>query len=135
MVRIRHTTVYRTDCSTLRLFVKTRALRALVGDNEIYFLTDGCELFIHIYPSTICQFKRPLHPSSIRNSPLHTRFINRIVWTFRLASPAVNTLFCDNDCHNIYYKVKGLLYLRINFLTHNHGNSHFFGHTRQPKEP
>jgi hypothetical protein len=98
VIRIINTAVNRAHSSTLRLFVEPFALGAFVRGDIIDIIGNGRETLVHINLLAVF-FNSALHGGSIAESPFGSAFINCIIRTFWFARPAVDTFFCDLDCH------------------------------------
>src|SRR5210317_68486 len=97
---IRHTAIYRTNCRTLWLLVKSRTFGTLIWYDVIHLIRNGCKLLLRVNDISIFQCKMLRYACTISNTPLNTCLINGIIRAFGLTCSTVNTLFGDNNCHD-----------------------------------
>ena len=101
VIRVRHTAINRTNCCTLRFFVKTRAFGTFIRHNKIYFAADRFKFIVCVHYPAVRHGKCTRYTGSFGYCPFKTRFIYRVVWAFRLTSSAIDTFIGDNNCHNV----------------------------------
>jgi hypothetical protein len=82
---IGHATVNRTNCSTLRLFMKALAFSTFIGNDIIRINTNRRMTFVSICSCTIEQRERAFYGCTICYRPLYPAFINGIIRAFGFA--------------------------------------------------
>ena len=96
---IRHTTIYRANRRTLRLFMKPLALCTFIWNDIVGIYTNRSIPLGSVDDRTIQQGKRSFYAGAVRDSPLHAPFIYCVIGAFGFTCPTIDTFFCYFNSH------------------------------------
>jgi hypothetical protein len=92
--------IHRAYRGALGFFMEPLTFSAFIGDYIVNVHTDGGIALAGVYDRSVEQAKRAFDAGAICKGPFYAAFINRIIGTFRFASPAIDTFFRYFNSHN-----------------------------------